>query len=230
MDNKTKLKISAVVLIGAAAIWMGVSMLGGDETQMADAKPQTRPNPDIPKPAPMLNAQAKPITAATPREQELMKMQQETENKYIAALEQLQLLLVEKDIANANKDIAAANKSFVISKKDTLMAQKMIVDTLTPPKPVFRPVVDSAPVRTNNAPPPKSPVANSAPDTYSVVSVSYTRGKWVAVLATTAGKLYSVSVGDMLLDDGSKVLSIGRSGVTLDNKGTERKLPMVSVI
>ncbi len=70
---------------------------------------------------------------------------------------------------------------------------------------------------------PGAPVTAAAGNDYSVVSVVYTRGRWVAVLSASSGKLYSVSVGDTLSDDGSTVSAISRAGVTLDKAGTVRK-------
>ncbi len=139
MDNKALMKIAAIVVIGGAFAWVGFGMIGGaEETTVASAKPQTRPNPDIPKQARLMTTPSQAATPATgkgiqppqltEREMQLMQMQQATEEKYIAALEQLQLLLVQKDIAVATKDIANANKDIMKAKKDSVAAQKGILD------------------------------------------------------------------------------------------------------
>jgi len=233
MDNKAKIKVGAAVVIGAIVVWQVVGLFGGgsEATQTADAKPQTRPNPDIPKKAPLLTEQAQPKMAVSDREMQLMQMQQDTETKYIAALEQLQLLLVEKDIANANKDIANANKDIIKAKKDSIFAQKDILNSLAPPPTkTTAATVDGGPTPMAVSKGPGVAASPGSENDYSVVSVSFTRGRWVAVLASAAGKLYSVGVGDTLTEDGSIVKSIGRSGVTLDKSGAPRKIPMVSII
>lgn len=236
MDKKTKVQLGIVVVVVGVAVWAGMSMMGGDDAaQIAEVKQQTRPNTDIPKPAALVTKSGEPVAAPSDRERMLVKMQQDTETKYIATLEQLQLLLVEKDIANANKDISKANEESAKSKLTMVTAQKRLVETMAAPKPTTPATVDNA--GSVGAPPSGGKGAaagagssSNTAEVYAVVSVSYTRGKWVAVLSSNTGKLYSVSVGDPLVEDGSTVKSIGRSGVTLEMAGTSRKIPMVSVI
>lgn len=245
MDKKALIKIGAAVAIGAVVIWLGVSMLGGsDQSTQVAAKPQTRPNPEIPKQAQVIPAPATiPASPAAPAstvainkapmtqaEIDLMQMQQATQTKYIAALEQLQMLLVQKDIATANKDIANSDRDVLKAKRDSILAQKSILDMLAPPKTA---TVDSGTsgknTANNNSGGGLGGTALSQND-FTVVSVSNTRGKWYAVLSTTDGKLYSVSIGDTLASDGSTVKAIDRSGVTLDKSGVARKIAMASII
>jgi hypothetical protein len=244
MDNKALIKIAAIVIVGGGLAWAGFGMLGGEEeATVASAKPQTRPNPDIPKQAPLMATQSQSAPAASKgtqppqlseREMQLMQMQQATEEKYIAALEQLQLLLVQKDIAVASKDIANANKDVMKAKKDSIAAQKGILDMLAGPK-VTNPSLDGAQQLSDKSGKPSATSAGGVSTVasgtdYSVVSVVYTRNRWVAVLSASSGKLYSVSVGDTLADDGSTVTAISRAGVTLDKSGATRKIAMASVI
>lgn len=245
MDNKAMIKIGAAVAVGAVVIWLGVGMLGGsDQSSQVAAKPQTRPNPEIPKQAQIIQTPAaSPAAPAAPAatisvskapmtqaEIDLMQMQQATQTKYIAALEQLQMLLVQKDIAAANKDIANADRDVLKAKRESILNQKSILDMLAPPKTAS---VDGGGGKNasnnNNNGGGLGGTALSQND-FTVVSVSNTRGKWYAVLSTTDGKLYSVSIGDTLASDGSTVKAIDRSGVTLDKSGISRKINMASII
>ncbi len=157
----------------------------------------------------------------TQREIQLIKLQEETEEKYIAAINELQMLKVEREIAENNKAIVSA-------KLDTVKAQKSIVTLLTPAAPP--------------TPPPSSygqglvnPVASSTAGgqqtevTYAVVSVSQLRYMWNAVLGYQS-RLYQVSVGDVLPPDGSKVVSINQSGVVLEKNGIRKKVSLVPII
>lgn len=158
--------------------------------------------------------QTQPTTA---REAELMKIQQETEMKYMQALNELQVLKIRKEIANTNKDISAAQLSKV-------QAEKKIVDLLAPPPPP--PVAESVnkPVQTSFA---VSGLDLEAK--YTVISVSQLRSKWNAVL-NYKGSLFSVGVGDVLPPDGSVVLSISKNGVTIERDGNKRKISIMSAI
>lgn len=62
-------------------------------------------------------AQVEQMTPMTEREMALMKLQQDTQVKYLEAINELQLLKVRKDIAVTDKDISAANQSKVESDK-----------------------------------------------------------------------------------------------------------------
>lgn len=236
MDNKAMIKLGAAVVIGAVAIWQIISMFGGgDQSAQVASKPQTRPNPEIPKRADLIPKPAASQKAPmTETEIALLKMQQETQAKYIAALEQLQMALVQKDIATANKDIANADRDVMKAKRESVVAQKNILELLSPPKPTLGMEAGGMPATTPAAQAARNAAAAAAgaqatQNEFTVVTVSYTQGKWTAVLAY-ADKLYSVSVGDALAVDGSTVQTIDRSGVTLDKNGVTRKLTMATVI
>lgn len=164
----------------------------------------------------------------TPREIELMRQQEELEARYIAAVNELQMLKVQKDIAEANKAIASA-------KLDTVTAQKNTLNALSPQAPTTpegyaqalaggQPLPAAA-VQTAGA----SAAAAQQP-TYTVISITNLQYRWSAVLGYQ-GKLYSVSVGDVLPADNSKVTAIDKSSVTLINKdGKETKISLVPII
>jgi type IV pilus biogenesis protein PilP len=68
-----------------------------------------------------------------------------------------------------------------------------------------------------------------APVSYVVISVSMQMNRWTAVLGYQ-GKLYNVSVGDVLPMDGWSVQSISREGVILKKDNDTRKISLVPAI
>jgi type IV pilus biogenesis protein PilP len=153
---------------------------------------------------------------------ELMQLQQETEAKYVAALNELQMLKVQRDIAQTNKDIASA-------KLDTVSAEKNIVTLLTPEtnnnyaSRLTNPT-QGVPTGPGNGPP--IPIVETA---YTVISVTEIQGQWAAVIGA-GGKLYNVHIGDVIPDDNSKVISINRGGVVLQKGETKRTVSLVPII
>jgi hypothetical protein len=240
MDTKKILTLGAVVVIAGVIGWQVMAMMGDNNAAKQNNAPKAV-NPDTPKqanlipqspassPAGSLTSQAGSASAPamTQREMELMQMQQETQARYLAALDQLQMLRVEKDIADANKDIMK-------SKADMVTAQRKIVAMLTPPAPPTAPapVIDQTgsgnKAGTKGSGQQVSSQSTNADD-YRVVSVTNLHGRWTAVV-NTAGKLVSASIGDKLEADDSVIIAIDRSGITLEKDGTKRKIAMVSVI
>jgi type IV pilus biogenesis protein PilP len=160
----------------------------------------------------------------SPREMELIRLQQETEAKYIAALNELQLLKINQSIAETNKAIAAA-------KLDTVTAQKGVVDLLTTPAPTSASYAQNLGGRPTVASTqgPARPAAMQPQVSYTVISVSRLQYKWNAVLGSQ-GNLYSVTIGDRLPPDNSKVIAIDKSGVTLEKDGVTTKHSLVPII
>jgi hypothetical protein len=223
MDTKKLIKIGVIALIFAVVAWQMMGMFGGGSAEI-NVAPQTRANPEIPKQA-TITSPKPPQAAMTEREMQLMAMQNELQVKYIAALNELQMLKVQRDIAEANKDIMKA-------KQDTIVAQTKVVELLSIANPRSLGSLGGPPSTPQNqaqsAPLQPLPQAPALGDLYTVVSVTNLQGRWTAVM--NGKKLYNVSVGDILADDGSTVIAIDRSGVTLENGGKRKKLSMVSVI
>lgn len=232
MDKKKMITYAVIAVIGLLILWQGMSIFGGDE---AATQPLTKPNPETPKPASLMPDQSSQKQAPmTEREMQLMKLQQETQAKYLAALSELQMLRVNKDIAEVKRDVSKATL-------ETITAQKGVIDLLAPSKP---PVAtadayaqglesNSAAATTAVSGASSTSSAASAPVSssgdYKVVSVSKLRGEWVAVLGA-AGALYSAKIGDVLPVDGSTVTSINKNGIELEKDGKTRKLSMVPII
>jgi hypothetical protein len=171
-----------------------------------------------PKSTLLIPTQTPPMTQ---RELELMKMQQDTEAKYLAALNELELLKVSRQLAETNQAIMNARLSSVTS-------AKKIVELLTPPPaPVVTPqsyaqglISPFAPVKAQTT---------SEESLYTAISVVQLRGKWSAVLGYK-GTLFYASRGDVLPPDRSRVVRIDRTGVILERDGLRRKISMVPVI
>ena len=242
----TRQKVTAGIfaLVILFLLWQVIGLFRGGSSPTPAARPGIAPagtamSAGAPggvgpqQPLPPQPAQLRPKEAQmSPREAELMKLQQETEAKYIEALNELQMLRITRDIAETNKAIAAA-------KLETVTAEKNIVDLLTKPAMPQLPAGAYGPGLVSPVPSgsvipqvPQIPVAQQPPTpaiSYVVISVSRLQNRWNAVLGSQ-GKLYNVSVGDVLPPDGSKVMSIDRTGVVIQKDGARKKLSMVSAI
>ncbi len=227
MDKQTKIKIGAAVVVLLIVIYMMIGMFSSG----TEEPPKMKPNPDIPKPGELMPAPPKPAqqsaAAAESSDAKLLALQTEAQARYMTALNELQMLKI-------NKDIAEANKAIMKAKEDTVTSQVKIVTLLTPPAPPAPPAqVEQKPVNPGLAdvslrgvPPAPAQPKN---DDMSVVSVTNIRGRWMAVI--NGGKaLYKVTIGDTIPDEESTVVSIDRSGVTVEKDGTKRKIYMNSVI
>lgn len=197
MRIRHKLITSVLVLIAALLPWQVFALFGSSSASTPAAASSSTPKPStIPKPATL---PPQDQMATTPLEAELMKAQQELQTKYVAALNELQMLKITRDIANASNDIITA-------KLNAVTTEKKIVDLLAPPPP---PMMGPGAA---GGPSPSQPQLD-----YSVVSISQLQNKWGAVLALGT-TLYAVHAGDTL-PDRSKVVSIERSRVVLDRYG-----------
>lgn len=253
MSTRQKAIAGGVLVLIVILIWQLISMFGGSKTP--PAKPPTTAQTIPPPP----NGNGPPINGAGPaasastvpqaeqmttskmtnqQQAELMRLQQETQQKYIIALNELQMLKLAQQIAETNKDIASA-------KLATVTAQKGIVDLLTKPAPVvetpasFSPGLitpnpsGTLPIQPVSPPPPGGTVSvttsTSQNANYVVISVSELVNRWSAVLGYQ-GKLYSVLIGDVLPPDQSMVIGINKFGVTLEKDGVQRKVSLVPII
>lgn len=242
MNPRQKITVGVFLVVLIIIIWQvwGLFSGGGSSAPaVAPAKPgamagapgtpgamNARPQMQTPQPV-QLAQKPEPLS---PREIELMKVQQETQAKYVAALNELQMLKISRDIAETNQAIVAA-------KLATVTAQKGIVDLLTPkPVPAPPPPASYGAALANPTgqlpTPPASLTPPPAPEvevSYTVVSVSLLQYKWSAVVGN-AGNLYNVSVGDFLPPDRSKVVSISKAGVVLEKNGVRKKISLVPII
>lgn len=231
--------IFLIVLI--IIIWQLVGLFGGGsrpttpETPPAANNRTAAPAPATTAAKPGTTTPTTPAPAAAPgtpqpaslstagmsqRELQLAQLQQESQAKYMSALNDLQMLKIQRDIAEQNQAIATAKLSAVTS-------QKKMLDMLTPQAPppsaqTIKPV--TAPVQTITSP------ALSSSSAYTVISVSLIQGQWSAVV-NSQGNLYSVRSGDILPADGAKVMSIDKGGINLLYKdGSRKRVSLVPII
>lgn len=243
MTTRQKAITGVILLVVIIVIWQIMGLFGGEtapppppsaKSAMLAAGPQgmhaqgagpiISPQQMRPQPAPLQKQ-----TAMSEREIELLKLQQETQTKYLSALNELQMLKVERELAETTQAIAVA-------KLATITAQKNIVDLLVPPAPAITAETYAkglagravAPAAQMVEQVPAAPVQPTEV-TYTVISVSQLQYKWNAVLGYK-GNLYNVSIGDVLPPDGSKILSIDRTGVLLDKNGAKKKISLVPII
>lgn len=226
-------KVMAVILVIVILVilWQIIGLFRGESkpeaitasspTAMKSAP--TGPEQSTPQPAQLIKAQ--PMTQ---RELQLLQLQQATEAKYVAALNELQMLKVSREIAETNQAIAAAKLATVTAEKNILNLLSVQVPQVsqgTYAKNLAGPMAPGTPAPT----PAPTPITSQPQVSYSVISVTLLQYKWSAVLGAQ-GNLYNVSVGDILPPDGSKVTSISKSGVILQKDGVSRRISLVPII
>jgi type IV pilus biogenesis protein PilP len=144
--------------------------------------------------------------------------QEQAQNNYVSALNELQMLKIQREMAETNQAIIAA-------KLATVTAEKSITDMLSP-EPMAPPPV---PIKKESAAEEEanSVVFGSKAAYYTVQSVTMQLDQWHAVLSFK-DKLYDVTVGDVLPVDGAVVSAIDQKSVTLQVAGLEQRLPFDS--
>lgn len=229
MTTRQKLTAAVFVIILLIVVWQLYGLFSSDTSAPIVPKTTTAGTPGAPLKTGMQTPQPAQLSARTetlsPREMELIKLQQETQAKYVSALNELQMLKITRDIAETNQAIATA-------KLATITAEKGVVDLLTVKPTPPPPPTTYAPPGVNQVGQPTKPLPVEEAETdvaYSVISVSLLQFKWNAVLGYQ-GNLYSVAVGDVLPPDRSKVVAISKSGVVLERKGVRRRLSLVPII
>src|SRR3990167_10492438 len=246
MTPRQKATAGLFVIIVLIILWQAKGLFWGGEEAAPPASLSTinaggaiSPSASGGASPPQLTPQPESLprsSAMSPREMALLKLQQETEAKYITALNELQMLKIERQIADVNKAIMSA-------KLDTITAQKNIVNLLTVPQPqvtrssytqgLLGPSTTeeaAAAASLSSAQAPQQQVSTTNQEvSYTVISVSQIKYKWNAVLGYQ-GRLYSITVGDVMPLDGSKVVSIDGSGVVLEKDGVRKKISLVPII
>jgi type IV pilus biogenesis protein PilP len=220
LTTRQKLTVGVFAVIVIVIVWQIIGLLRGSSTNTLTPKNQTANAPQpmpIPKPASL----PKPALV-NEREAALLKAQQQLQDKYVAALNELQMLRIERDMAEQNKAIAAAKLDMVKAQKDVVnLLNKPVVTTEAYAQGLSNPISSAQP---QQAPVPSSSSANEA--NYVIISVSQLQGRWNAVLGYQ-GKLFNANIGDVLPADGSKVVSIDKSGVTLEKDNSKKKISLL---
>jgi len=213
MDNRQKIIAAVFVVILLIIIWQAYGLIGGGGSVSPTPAANQTGRTAAPVATTTVVVSAKPSQAEmTPQERQLMRDQEENQARYLTAVNQLQLLKITKDIADLNQSISSA-------RLNTVENQRKILEMVNPPAP---------------APTTFTKITTTTGDlganvSYTVISVSKLKNQWNAVL-NQRGNLYTVQVNDVLPPDGSKVIAIDKTGVTLLKGGETRKLSMVPII
>ncbi len=202
MTSRQKLSAGILVLIVMGVLWQAYGMFSGKSftlnkpahnlnsfsvlgssspKMLADNTPQQNMQPQEPQPSQAQLPSLADQSGMSDREKQLMALQQQTQAKYLQAVNELQMLKVTKDIWEANQAIMTARLS-------TVSSEKQIVDMLEP---------SAAPTPATTASAEGPTTIHKAAVTYTVVSVSEVHGRWSAVM-NSAGNLYNVSIGDVM--------------------------------
>lgn len=216
---RQKIMIILIAMTVIFVIWEMISLYRGGKNAYAATPPPPKsavqptslPPGVAPARAPVLPQakpeQSRPEAQAIPPASILLTQQELVQSKYVSALNELQMLKIQKEIAETSQAIVAA-------KLATVAAEKSITNILS-----------EADLGKNPPPKPEPALPLSEAGGYSVQSVSMEQDQWHA-LVKFKDKLYSVSVGDMLPPDRSIVKSIDQKGVILDTAGAEQRIPL----
>ncbi len=237
MPTKQKVTAIIVVLLFVFVIYEAYGLFGGGGGKSAPS-PQIQPvatamnatpvaaggggaapsSPTTPGAMPSPTGQGQISEIAAPRDVEILNLQQETQQKYISSINQLQILRIQREIAETNEAIATA-------KLATVTAETSMATLLTKPSAAALAAAAAAQSYTPVAP---GGMTQSGPQGgYSVASVAMHQDQWSAVLVYQ-GKSYSVMVGDVLPTDNSTVQKIDTDGVVLEKNGKINKITMAS--
>lgn len=252
MTTKQKVTGIAFLVVVVIIIWQVKGLFSSSTPPAPVVKPATTMNtatpgspaptgmpgaPNMPSPMPPQPLeQARLPEPPTNLDASVLENQKKAEQKYIEQLNQLQMLKVQRDIAETNQAIATAKLATITAEKNVsdILTKPMVqqfpqgaygpgmVNPVAPGTPIVRSTTTTTTPAPVEAPPPVEPQ-------FAVVSVSMQQGRWSAVLGYQ-GKLYNVSIGDVVPVDGSVVVSINRNGVVLSKQGTRKRINIVSSI
>lgn len=169
------------------------------------------------------------LSAAAEKISETLKTQQVVQEKYLNDLNQLQLLKIQREIAENSQAIATATLAKVTAEKN--INEMLTQPAVQPAPPVPMSAYSTALTNPNVVIPVVKPPqeVQPAPADYVVLSVSQELGRWHAVMGYQSA-MYNVSVGDVLPADHSIVASISQDGVVLKKEGQKRKVSLLPAI
>jgi hypothetical protein len=232
-SSRQKIIAVGVVLLVIFLLWEIYGMMSGSSepfssTTHSQLAANSQPKMETPKTVSIVSQTAADTSVADAM---MLQQQQDLERKYIAAVNELQMLKVSKDIADANKDIAK-------SKLEMVMAQKVVVEQLEPTaiQPGSYAAALNNPGATQQIGAPvsgkKMPTQAASDDEsspYTVISVSQLQNKWGAVLGYQ-GTLIHVYIGDSLPLEHAQVVAIDNDGIEIEKDGKRKKIALVSLI
>ena len=265
MSTRQKATAAVVVVIFLFVGWQVIGMFKGSSPApvaapvvaakstsaptMAATSPQGQPpgqaQPAMPtasQPA-VDNSQPQQIEQGNLKTQSaFLDAQQQTQKTYINALNQLQMLRIDREIEETNEAIASAKLKTVKAQNEANGILSSADQGPTTGAGYGNKLMTTSSTDLRGAPsigppggPPGSPGTNMPPPPvqievpYVVVSVSMQMDKWTAIIGYK-DNLYNVTVGDTLPVDGSVVEHISKNGVILIKDEKKRKISLLSSI
>lgn len=255
MDTKQKAMAGVIAVIFLFVLWQVIGMLGIGKSAPPPPPPPTvkasppggSPQAPLPAmaggggmtPAPEMAGGEQPVVQqGRVKQSDFLSQQQEAQSGYLKALNQLQMLKIEKEIEETNQAIAAAQLATASANKSR---SDLLAKPLPPPPSAYANQLTN-PTQTGLGgigvstlpPPPPQPQPQQTTSTeeqtqYVVISVSMEMNKWTAVIGTK-GEFFNVAIGDVLPADGAIVADINRNGVILKKNGKLRKVSLISSI
>lgn len=237
--NRQKIIIGGIVVGLIVVLWQIKGMFGGGskpavpppqsapQVQQMQARPVAPGQPAQPlaaNPNQPVVSSAQPQISEAPVPKEvtgILMTQQQMQQHYLESLNELQMLRLQRELIELKGAIASAE----LAKATT---EKNLQDLLNPPPPPPPPPHMNPYL--NNAPPgPGAAVeVESIWSQYRVLSVvSNEAATWSAVIGFR-DKTFVVNVGDVLPPDGSRVISINKQGVTIENDGKTKQIEIIS--
>lgn len=255
MSTRQKATIVLIVIVMIILLWQIKGLFKSSDSTPAPVAPmQIAPNkqnsttgtatsPSAPQsaegmvPTPLPSIKTASLLLPPSEDAQELKAQSDVQKKYIDYLNRLAILKLEREIAETNSAIAAAKLDTRKSEND--LGNAMIANL---PKPVPTTAYSNALVAPTTGAVGAEPVSPPPPvaaaltqqakivtvSSYALISVAMQLQKWSAVIGYN-GKLYNVSIGD-ILPDGSVVDSISRDMVVLKKDGKRLPLTIVSEI
>jgi hypothetical protein len=227
-NQKQKIMLVVTVVIIIFVAWQVYGLFGGGGGE-AEAPATTANKAAAGQPAaggtPASQAAAgapaeipQPKQAPVQANTELLKIQQDTQAKYVSALNELQMLKVQKEIAETKQAITSsilANATAEKSITDLLTVQQIPTQNQFSSAPSAPAAMPTGGMSSSDQPvKPMTSMFMEVP--YTIVSVTFKNERWNAVLMYQE-KYYHVSVGDVLPADNTTVTAINKNGVTLTN-------------
>jgi len=244
-------KITAIVLVVVLIFvgWELIDLFGGgkSETPVATTPtpaaqkqpgqmtvngptgaPPARPSPQNPAMAAAQGPSEQPLLRETTVsvDSQILELQKKSEQIYVDQINQLQMLKLQREIAETNQAIASARLATVTAEKNV---SDLLTRPSTPPTSQTQAYLASTSTGEMAIPLPQTGQIPPAPIEvpYVVISVSMQLGRWNAVVGYQ-GKMFNVSIGDVLPLDGSVVVSISKNGVMLVKNGKRRRVGILS--
>ncbi len=254
--NKQKITAGLFVLILVFLIYQVIGLFGNSNTitpQAPAVQQQTASKVAPPSPASVTNAtttaapgmtapapqqppsviqQVQPLKGLVAVNNDALKKQQEQQQQYLSTINELQMLKLQKDIAETNQAISAAKLATATAERnigDLFIKQAPLAATPSASDYANKLVTEGGPTTQPPVQVQMPPLQGVPQAAYVVISVSMQMHRWTAVIGAQ-NKLYNVSVGDILPPDGSVVVSINKEGVFLKKDNVERKVSLVPVI